>query len=214
MLLDNIKTNLEKLYDIDTGINIDDYLRADDKAPDNDGSVNVLFDSEENALFLNIQLHPRYMRILQDESFVNKLTRKNIPYYYILTEEVSHFVYLFWKCGINDISPSDISRQELELQGKIDRYILLMDFFMRQNEDETPAWMKSMLFDNLPHRFESHPEEIYAKANLFAKKYCSIIEHNFILRHDIEGLLKDIRKIYNYNERKKLNHIARSRIIN
>ena len=214
MLLDNIKTSLEKLYDIDTGINIDDYLREDDEASDNDGSVNVLLDSEETVLLLNIQLHPRYLRILQDESFVNKLTRKNILHYYILTEEVSHFVYLFWKCGINDISPSDVSRQELELQGKIDRYILLMDFFMRQNEGETPAWMKSILFDNLPHRFESHPEEIYAKANLFAKQYCSVIEHNFILKRDIDGLLKDVRKLYNYNERKKLNHIAHSCFIN
>ena len=181
MLLDNIKNSLEKLYDIDTGINIDDYLYKDDKAPGNDGSVNVLLDSEENVLLLNIQLHPRYSRILQDESFVGKLTRKNILHYYILTEEVSHFVYLIWKCGINDVSPSDVSRQELELQGKIDRYILLMDFFMRQNEGETPAWMKSMLFDNLPRRFQTHPEEVYKKANLFAKKYCSVIEHNFIL---------------------------------
>jgi hypothetical protein len=137
MLLDNIKTSLEKLYDIDTGINIHDYLCEGDKAPVNDGSVNVLFDPEENVLFLNIQLHPRYLRILEDESFFNKLTRKNILHYYILTEEVSHFVYLFWKCGISDISPSDVSRQELELQGKIDRYILLMDFFMRQNDGET-----------------------------------------------------------------------------
>jgi hypothetical protein len=151
---------------------------------------------------------------LEDESFVNKLTRKNIIHYYILTEEVSHFVYLFWKCGINDISPEDVSRQELELQGKIDRYILLMDFFMRQNDGETPAWMKRMLFDNLPHRFESHPKEIYAKANRFAKKYCSFIEHNFILRRDIEGLLKDVRTLYNYNERNKLNHIAHSRFFN
>ena len=44
MLLDNIKTSLEKLYDIDTGINIHDYLREDDKASVNDGSVNVLLD--------------------------------------------------------------------------------------------------------------------------------------------------------------------------
>ncbi|MHC4844110.1 MAG: hypothetical protein ACYTEE_09950 [Planctomycetota bacterium] len=213
MLLDKIKTSLEKLYDIDTGVNIDDYLSKDDNTPGNDGSVNVLLDSEETVLWLNIQLHPRYSKILQDESFVNKLTRKNILHYYILTEEVSHFVYLFWKCGINDISPSDISRQELELQGKIDRYILLMDSFMRQNEGETPGWMKSILFDKLPHRFESHPEEIYAKANLFAKKYCSIIEHNFIMKRDIDGLLKDVRTLYNYNEKNKLNHIARSRFI-
>ncbi len=125
MLLDNIKTSLEKLYDIDTGINIHDYLCEDDNAPVNDGGVNVLLDPEENVLFLNIQLHPRYLRILEDESFANKLTGKNILHYYILTEEVSHFVYLFWKCGISDISPSDVSLQELELQGKIDRYILL-----------------------------------------------------------------------------------------
>ena len=214
MLLENIKTSLEKLYGIDTGINIGDYLYEGDKASRNDGSVNVFLDSEEMVLSLNIQLHPRYLRLLQDESFINKLTRTNILHYYILTEEVSHFVYLIWKCGVNDISPSDVSRQELELQGKIDRYILLMDFFMKQNDGETPAWMKSMLFDNLPHRFESQPEEIYAKANLFAKRYCSVIEHNFILRHDIGGLLKDIRKLYNYNEKNKLNHIARSRFIN
>lgn len=214
MLLDNIKTSLEKLYDIDTGINIHDYLCEDDKAPVNDGGVNVLLDPEKDVLFLNIQLHPRYLRIREDESFANKLTGKNILHYYILTEEVSHFVYLFWKCGISDISPSDVSLQELELQGKIDRYILLMDFFMRQNDGETPVWMKSILFDKLPHRFESHPEEIYAKANLFAKKYCSVIEHNFILRQDMDGLLKDVRRLYSYNERNKLNHIARSRFIN
>jgi len=214
MLLDNIKTSLERLYDIDTGINIDDYLCEDERASGNDGSVNVFLDEEETVLLLNIQLHPRHLKILKDESFANKLTRKNLLHYYIITEEVSHFVYLIWKCGINDISPSDVSRQELELQGKIDRYILFMDFFMRQNEGETPAWMKSMLFDNLPHRFESRPEEIYARANLFAKKYCSVIEHNFILRRDIDGLLKDVRKLYNYNERNKLKHIARSHFIN
>jgi hypothetical protein len=214
MLLENIKTSLEKLYDFDTGIKIDDYLCEYDNASGNDGSVNVFLDPEETVLSLNIQLHPRYFRLLHDESFVEKLTRTNILHYYILTEEVSHFVYLIWKCGINNISPSDVSRQELELQGKIDRYILLMDFFMRQNGGETPAWMKSVLFDTLPRRFESHPEEIYAKANLFAKKYCSVIEHNFILRRDIDGLLRDIRKLYNYSERNKLNHIAHSRFIN
>jgi hypothetical protein len=214
MLLENIKTSLEKLYDFDTGIKIDDYLCEYDYASGNDGSVNVFLDPEETVLSLNIQLHPRYFRLLHDESFVKKLTRTNILHYYILTEEVSHFVYLIWKCGINNISPSDVSRQELELQGKIDRYILLMDFFMRQNGGETPEWMKSVLFDTLPRRFESHPEEIYAKANLFAKKYCSVIEHNFILRRDIDGLLRDIRKLYNYSERNKLNHIAHSRFIN
>jgi len=214
MLLDNIKNSLEKLYDINTGIDIHDYVYKDDKASANDGSVNIFLDSEEDVLFLNIHLHPRYLRILEDEAFINKLTGENIIYYYILTEEVSHFVYLYWKCGINDISPSDVSRHELELQGKIDRYILLMDFFMRQNEGETPTWMKNMLFDKLPHRFESYPEEIYAKANSFAKKYCSVIEHNFILRQDTDGLLKDVRKLYHYNERNKLHHIVRSRFIN
>ena len=213
MLLENMKTSLENLYNIDTGINIDDYLCEDDKTSGNDGSVNVFLDTEEATLLMNIQLHPRYFKLLQDDSFVNRLTKTNILHYYILTEEVSHFVYLIWKCGINNISPLDVSRQELELQGKIDRYILLMDFFMRQNEGETPAWMKSMLFDNLPRRFESRPEEIYAKANLFAKKYCHVIEHNFILRHDIDGLLKDVRKLYNYNEKDKLNHISRSRFV-
>jgi hypothetical protein len=213
MLLENIKVSLEKLYDINTGVHIRDYLCEDGKTPDNDGGVNVLLDPEENVLFLNIQLHPRYLRILENESFANRLTRKNILYYYVLTEEVSHFVYLFWKCGISDISPSDVSRQELELQGKIDRYILFMDFFMKQNDGETPVWMKNMLFDKLPHQFESQPEEIYAKANQFAKKYCSVIEHNFILRQDTAGLLKDVRRLYSYNEKNKLNHIARSRFI-
>ena len=214
MLLEDIKTSLEKLYDIDTGINIDDYLCEEDKTSGNDGSVNVFLDSAGATLLMNIQLHPRYFKLLQEDSFVNRLTRTNILHYYILTEEVSHFVYLIWKCGINNVSPSDVSRQELELQGKIDRYILLMDFFMRQNEGETPAWMKSMLFDNLPRRFESHPKEIYAKANLFAKKYCSVIEHNFIVRRDINGLLKDVRKLYNFNERNKLKYIAHSCFIN
>ena len=134
MLLDHIKANLEKLYDIDTGISIQDYLCEDDKTPDNDGGVNVLFDPEKNVLFLNIQLHPRYLKILNNESFANRLTRKNILYYYVLTEEVSHFVYLFWKCGISDISPSDVSRQELELQGKIDRYIPVSYTHLRAHE--------------------------------------------------------------------------------
>ena len=214
MILDNIKDSLENLYDINTGVDIHDYVYKDDETPVNDGSVNISLDFEEDVLFLNIKLHPRYLRILEDDAFINKLTGKNIIHYYVLTEEVSHFVYLYWKCGINDISPSDVSRQELELQGKIDRYILLMDFFMRQNEGETPTWMKKILFDKLPHRFECFPEEIYAKANLFAKKYCSVIEHNFILRHDMDGLLKDARRLYHYNERNKLRHIARSRFIN
>ena len=44
MLLDDIKNGLEKLYDIDTGIIIDDYMCEDDKASGNAGSVNVLKD--------------------------------------------------------------------------------------------------------------------------------------------------------------------------
>ena len=68
MLLETIKTSLEKLYDIDTGINIDDYLCEDDKAFENDGSVNVFLDSEEAVLLMNIRLHPRYLRILQEKN--------------------------------------------------------------------------------------------------------------------------------------------------
>jgi len=33
MLLDNIKASLERLYDIDTGVNIQDYLFEDGETP-------------------------------------------------------------------------------------------------------------------------------------------------------------------------------------
>ncbi len=213
MLLENIKNNLEQLYDINIGINISDYLYKDYKALPNDGGVNIVLDPEEDVLRLNIHFHPHYLKILEDESFIEKLTGKNIIYYYVFAEEVSHLVYLYWKCGINDISLVDVSRLELELQGKIDRYILLMDFFIKQNEGTIPTGMKNVLFDKIPQRFENHKREIYVKANLFAKEYCSVIEHNFILKKDVSGLLRDARRLYNYNERDKLNHITSSCVI-
>ncbi len=213
MLLENIKHNLEQLYDIDTGINVGDYLYKDDSAPPDDGGVNISLDPEKDILGLNIHFHPRYLKILEDESFIGKLTGKNILYYYVFTEEVSHLIYLYWKCGINDISLVDVSRQELELQGKIDRYILLMDFFMKQNKGDIPTGMKNLLFNKIPQKFKDHRREVYLKTNVLAKKYCSIIEHNFILRNDVDGLLKDVRRLYHLNERNKLNHIASSRII-
>jgi hypothetical protein len=213
MLLENIKDNLEQLYDINIGINIDDYLYKDNKPPPNDGGVNIALDPEKDVLELNIHFHPQYLKILEDESFIDKLTGKNIVYYYVFTEEVSHLVYLYWKCGINDISLVDISRLELELQGKIDRYILLMDFFIKQNEGTIPTGMKNLLFDKIPKRFENHRKKIYVTANLFAKEYCSVIEHNFILKKDVSGLLRDARRLYNLNERDKLNHIMSSRVI-
>lgn len=99
-------------------------------------------------------------------------------------------------------------KASLERLYDIDTGVNIQDYLFE--DGETPAWMKNMLFDKLPHRFESQPEEIYAKANRFAKKYGSVIEHNFILRQDNAGLLKDVRRLYRYNERNKLNHIARS----
>ncbi len=214
MVLHGLQSLLGRLYDVEIGYDVYDFLVTDRRAlrgvaPQNDGR-----ESEEELLLAEtpdgagvaLYLDPGLLRRLEGADPVGALTEGNLADYCTALEGVSHFVYSTWRLD-RDLP---VSLLELETQAEVDKYAVTVFLLADQQGGGYPAQVHARLFDRVSFDSRLEPDQYhrYRTAHRCAARYCRRLEHRFVKRGQarIEAMVRDLRRFYRLGCAAKLQH--------
>lgn len=215
MALAKLQRHLERLYDVEVGEDVEDYLIHDvglSRRLENNPAARAIperllvhetEDSLDVALFLEKELVERLRR----DDPTERLHAGNLADFLTALEGVSHFLYLVWSARYDRC----ISLLELELQAEIDKFILAAMLLARDENGRVPAGLHRMLFDEalLDPELDAGLHERYRTANSYARRYCGWLQRQFMSRHSVPGMMSELRRFYRLDHHGKLSRIRR-----
>jgi hypothetical protein len=134
------------------------------------------------------------------------VARASLGRFAAVAEGVSHFVYLATRAA----SGRAVSLLELETQGEVDKFVLLLLHLWRRGLRRTSPALRRRLFERV--RYHAHLEfeelERYREANRLGGGYARWLEGRFVEDADIDGLLRELRASYRLGGGEKLAYLG------
>ena len=187
-LLREIQRLLEKTYGT-TGINLEDFLLNFDRhkqlAAASSATAGQISDLgrtflrvADGKLRVGIYYQPRVIEALERENPQFGLTDSNVLPFMVFLEEVDHAVHASLKYleGYRDIFSEEFVR-DLELQAKVDTYLILQMYCAFFNTDKKlhdadKRWLKACVFDSERFNYDDPTlAQRYRETNLFGRRY-------------------------------------------
>ncbi|MGA9025911.1 MAG: hypothetical protein WB440_07635 [Steroidobacteraceae bacterium] len=214
MVLRGLQSLLGRLYDVDLGYDVYDFLvtdrRAlaaaqpcnDHRAPEEELLIAETADGAGVALYIDAALLGR----LEREDPLGALTESNLADYCTALEGVSHFLYSTWRLDRD----APVSLLELETQAEVDKYAATVFLLADQRGGGYPKQVHARLFEGVSFdaRLEPEAHHRYLTAHRCAAQYCRTLERRFVKRGEarIEALLRELRRFYRLGSGAKLRH--------
>jgi hypothetical protein len=206
-LLLDVQRRLEGLYALGTQAPVTDFLLPFAAAAGlpGGGSRTLVTQTGEDEISLAVVLEDAVGEQLSRCDPRVQLDSTNLGPFCTLTEEVSHFVYLFF-CARTDRS---VTQLELELQGEVDKYLSAVFLLSLQNEGAVSPRLRDLLFRRWRLADGLTPEraERYRAANALAYRYCGFLERQFLRTSRLPDLAREARRFYRLGQREKLERI-------
>ncbi|MSP16762.1 MAG: hypothetical protein EXR73_09170 [Myxococcales bacterium] len=212
-LLGRVQLGLERLYRIETHLDVEDFLVSAD-ARDRLGLARapreqLLVAERDGELELGLFVDPLALTNLAERDPAITLDGDNLGDFLLAVEGVSHFVYLAWRAHAG----RQVSVLELELQAEVDKYVTCLLTLWpsgaerRGREHER---LRAQLFERVAFEPDLDHEELerYEVANSNARAYAAALEARFIRRGELTGMLDELRRFYRLGGQDKLAHIA------
>jgi hypothetical protein len=214
VLLNGLQSLLGRLYDVDPGHDVYDFLVTDrrhladfvpcndTRAPDEELLLAESADGAAVALYLDAAVLQR----LERADPLGALTEHNLADYCTALEGVSHFLYSTWRLG----GDAPVSLLELETQAEVDKYAATVFLLGRQRGGPYPTQVHARLFDRVVYDRRLEPQQFdrYRTAHQCAAHYCRGLERRFVHRGEVrvEGLVRELRKFYRLGYQAKIAH--------
>ncbi len=214
MVLEGLQSLLKRLYDVDSGYDVRDFLVTDRRALGGVAPVNDRRAPEEELLLaqtpdgagVSLYIDPRVLSRLERSDPMGSLTEENIADFCTALEGVSHFLYCAWRLG----GDAPVSLLELETQAEVDKYAAAVFLVADQQGGGYPAHVHARLFDRVDFDSRLEPEqyERYRTANRCAAYFCRSLEKRFVGRGGarIEAMVRELRKFYRLGHTAKLRY--------
>ena len=121
-------------------------------------------------------------------------------------EGVSHFLYLNHRAQ----AERQVSLLELEAQGELDKYLCVLLQLWAAGKREASPELRASLFGEWHPRAELNPQERerYRLASVLAAATAKVLEVRYVLAGRLEGLLREVRRIYRLGGGEKLSALA------
>ncbi|MBI3599403.1 MAG: hypothetical protein HY097_02020 [Nitrospinae bacterium] len=216
-MLSHIQKIIEKIYGVETFINVEDYVieeplscstrrepRLKIKSPSSKGCLFISQNGDD--LEIALYLDKETISNLSGHNVLQDFHRKDISDFFLATEEVSHFIYAVWSA----IHRRQITILEMELQAEVDKYITAIFYSGSINKGKIPAKdIKRCLFEDsiLQPDLQSEEKERYKSASRLAMNYCHHLESNYLKKNDISSMMRDIRHFYRLGQNGKISRI-------
>jgi hypothetical protein len=192
-LLREIQLLLERTYG-PIGLNLEEFLltrqRQQALAAMADACMSQISDLgrvflrlSEDKLRMGIYYDPRVIEKLEQHNPQYGLTDENILPFMVFLEEVDHAVHaaLKFREGVRNIYSEEFVR-DLELQAKIDSYLILQIYCAFFNEpkklsDADRRWLRACVFDNENFAYEEPLiSDRYRQTNRLGRRYVRFLD--------------------------------------
>ena len=185
MLLPELQSRLQSIYQVDPGHQVMDFLitdqqlaaRLDDSMNARSNREKLLLAESDDGIDIALYLDAALLEHLAESDPLTTLGSDNLGEFLLALEGVSHFLYLTFNAGYD----KSVKLVEMELQAEIDKYIVLTQLLLRQHDGAVPVNLHAMLFDapTFDARLSARERERYADANAYAARYCLGLNRTF-----------------------------------
>ncbi len=208
-VLGRIQRSLERIYDLDLPVQVEDYLMDGEAlaALELSGESLVLVEHGD-TLDVGIYVEPPSLENLARRNPFTRLDGDNLSDFCAVTEEVSHFLYLVW----NALHARRITRLELELQAEVDKFVTAALCLAAQGGRGAPDELARRLFERyrLKEGLDAESRERYETANALAGRYCRSLARRFLRERQLKPMMVELRRFYRLPQSGKLEAIAAS----
>ncbi len=121
-------------------------------------------------------------------------------------EGVSHFLYLATRARAGH----PVSLLELELQGEVDKFALLLLHLWRRGLRRMSGALRRRLFERVRYHAHLRTDEAdrYREANRLGGGYARWLEDRYVEDADIDGLLRELRATYRLGGGEKIAYVG------
>ncbi len=206
-LLVEVQRRLETIYALDAEAPVTDFLIPESASAALPGlGSRTLLAQDGEDVELAVVLEDAVGEGLAHDDPRVRLGDGNLEPLCVLTEEVSHFLYLLF-CARSGRS---ITELELELQGEVDKYLTASCLLSLQNEGAVSRQLRGLLFRRFRLREGLTPERAarYRTASSLADRYCGWLERRLLQPSRLPELCREARRFYRLGQREKLERIA------
>jgi hypothetical protein len=121
-------------------------------------------------------------------------------------EGVSHFVYLAHRARAD----RPVSQLELEAQAELDKYLCVLLQLWAVGRRSASAQLRHRLFERSALRsgLDAAARDRYRLASALAAACARVLEAKYVLAGRLEGLLREVRKLYRLSGGEKLSALA------
>jgi len=213
MILARLQGLLERIYEIEPALSVEDFLITDAGLARSLDSARparekLLVAESADGIDLALYVDQGVLDELASDDPTERLHDGNLASFWIALEGVSHFLYLTRSATYG----RSVSLLELELQAEIDKYVATLFLLSRQAGAGVPARLHAWLFDRpaFDASLDGECLERYRRANRYAGRYCRHLNHRFFSARHGRGLMAELRRFYRLPQHRKIRHIDTS----
>jgi hypothetical protein len=213
--LRRLQRQLERLYEIEVGHDVEDFLTTDaelvrqiDAGPAaRDVPEKLLVRQSGEEVELSLYLDEALVARLGRDDPSERLHDGNLEDFCTALEGVSHFLYVAW----NTRYDRGVSLLELELQAEVDKFILASLLCSGQGRDWVPRVLHRRLFHHCVFDSALNAEERarYRRANDYAARYCGRLMRHLVEQGGRYRIVNELRRFYRLGQRDKMQRIGR-----
>lgn len=206
MSLNAVQADLQRLYDLETDLRVEQFLICDprlasalggspDKTPEQ-----LLFRSVEDSLDVSLYLAAELVDALRSPD------EGNLHLRLLALEGVSHFLYLVWRAERGQA----LTRLELELQAEVDKFL----HAGRAPGERDLRQLHDRHFEQVSYRDApgTPDRSLYEEANRLAARYCGGLMGRYDGRLDHPALHGELRRFYRLPPGAKAAHIGQGMV--
>ena len=213
--LERLETLLTGIYDLDTSCRVADFLVTDRGALPGEcryapGDEYLFAAADGDELCVSLYLDAALLERLERHDPSDRLDADNVADCWTVLEGVSHFLCVVHNAGHD----RTVSRETLEMQAEIDKYVASFALLRRIDPARFPVELHTLLFRRarVDEALAAGRAPLYRRASRAAGRFCARLEPALraSCRRDDGGWLKYLRRFYRLSEFGKRRHIERA----
>lgn len=212
--LERLEALLTGIYDLDIGCRVEDFLVTDrqqlpGECRDAPGDEQLFVSAVGDELCISLYLDPALIERLERHDPSDGLDQDNLADCWSALEGISHFLCVAHHAGHD----RPVSRETLEMQAEIDKYVASVALLRRTHPRRFPAELHALLFRRarVNPALAGRHESLYRRASRLAARFCARLETQ--VREECRGRdggwLRELRRFYRLGEAAKRRHIER-----
>ena len=210
-MLAKLQKQLTDIYQVDSGLDVRDYLITDPRLARLLGQQSLMPNTEESVLLaqdsdglaLSVYLNQELLDRLDEANPMANLQLEQLNDFWIALEGVSHFNYLVWSAS----KDRSVTLLELELQAEVDKYVMSLLLVSKQGDNELARQFHALQFEvsRIKPDLDQEQYERYTAASDYAGRFCHHLGERLIDGN--ERALSELRQFYRLTQTDKISHI-------